>query len=140
MSIVDRMSWLDYEVSACCHTKYKLESADYGMAQNDLTTHSAQPHNIMPAFSSLQNYSKTNLLHYEDRWVVRGWWRHLSTAHGLTPDYSVEAWGQIPFPSLYLPPDTAVLGEWIVVSANFDLSALTGIPAITDIYQCAVIE
>lgn len=140
MSIVDRMSWLDYEVSACCHTKYKLESADYGMAQNDLTTHSAQPHNIMPAFSSLPNYSKTNLLHYEDRWVVRGWWRHWSTAHGLTPDYSVEAWGQLPQPSFYLPPDTAVLGEWIVVSANFDLSALTGIPAITDIYPCAVIE
>ena len=139
MSVVDRMSWLDYEISACCHAKYKAESADYGMAQNDLTTFSAQPHNIMPAFSNLPLYSQTNMLHYRDRWLVRAYFEHWSTAHGRVPDYSVEPWGQQPQPEFYIPPGEDV-PKWVLVGANWDISAATGMPGITDVYPCSVIE
>jgi len=139
MQVVDRVSWTDYEISACCHTKYKTEAYDVNPALSDLITYSAQPHNVMPGFAWLPIWQKTNMLHYRDRWLVRSWFKHFPTHSGRTPDFTIAAFGFAPQPEPYIPPDETG-PEWVIIGANFDIDAEVGFSGVTDVYPCAVIE
>ncbi len=137
MGVIDRMSWEDYEVSACANNYVTRQPSGYNTARNDLTTYSGQPHNIMPAFSSLTMFQQANALQYKDRWLVRAFFKHYPTFAGSVPDNAVYPWvggyPTAPIPSDYIPPGEES-PDWVLLQANFDIDAAVGMEGVTDVY------